>query len=289
MLRLVGIRDRRSVLHFPLCMTGDQARWGAPPRRVPSWRWTSGTPAPRRGLPAASRTHAVPAPQRRCGTRDRRPRPPAPDPRAGVTLARITTSEFAGLRAVVTGGASGIGLATAMMLAERGATVACLDLQPNVPAPLVGVRCDVGDDELGPGRGRRRGRSLRRSGHRRQQRGDRLPGHDRRQPRRGVAAQLRHQRARHRPRDAGRPRRPARIRPRGDRQHVLDRGDRRAAASARATRPRRARCWRSRGRWRPTTCAKASASTASTPARPTHRGSSGCSTGPTTRRPSGPR
>ena len=61
-------------------------------------------------------------------------------------MARITTSEFAGLRAIVTGGASGIGLATAMMLAERGATVASLDLQPDVPAPLVGVRCDVGDD-----------------------------------------------------------------------------------------------------------------------------------------------
>ena len=61
-------------------------------------------------------------------------------------MARSTTSEFAGLRAIVTGGASGIGLATAMMLAERGATVASLDLQPDVPAPLVGVRCDVGDD-----------------------------------------------------------------------------------------------------------------------------------------------
>ena len=63
-----------------------------------------------------------------------------------MTLARITTSEFAGLRAIVTGGASGIGLATAMMLAERGARVASLDLQPDVPAPIVGVRCDVADD-----------------------------------------------------------------------------------------------------------------------------------------------
>jgi len=54
--------------------------------------------------------------------------------------------EFDGLRAIVTGGASGLGLATATMLASRGARVACLDLVPAVPEPLVGVRCDVADD-----------------------------------------------------------------------------------------------------------------------------------------------
>ena len=54
--------------------------------------------------------------------------------------------EFAGLRAIVTGGASGIGLATATMLADRGARVACLDLVADVPEPLLGVRCDVADD-----------------------------------------------------------------------------------------------------------------------------------------------
>ena len=55
-------------------------------------------------------------------------------------------SEFADLVAVVTGGASGIGLAAATLLAERGATVACLDLNPQVPDPLTGWRCDVTDD-----------------------------------------------------------------------------------------------------------------------------------------------
>ena len=56
-------------------------------------------------------------------------------------------SDFDGLVAVVTGGASGIGLATAQLLADRGARVACLDLAPDgVPDPLLGVRCDVADD-----------------------------------------------------------------------------------------------------------------------------------------------
>ena len=55
--------------------------------------------------------------------------------------------EFAGLGALVTGGASGIGLATARLLAARGARVACLDLAPApLEAPLEQVRADVGDD-----------------------------------------------------------------------------------------------------------------------------------------------
>ena len=58
------------------------------------------------------------------------------------------TDEFEGLVAVVTGGASGIGLATARRLASDGALVACLDLTPeSVPEPLVGVRCNVTDDD----------------------------------------------------------------------------------------------------------------------------------------------
>jgi NAD(P)-dependent dehydrogenase (short-subunit alcohol dehydrogenase family) len=53
-------------------------------------------------------------------------------------------SEFEGLVAVVTGGASGIGLATAKQLTERGAKVAVLDLKPDgLPGGLTGFRCDV--------------------------------------------------------------------------------------------------------------------------------------------------
>lgn len=56
-------------------------------------------------------------------------------------------SDLSGLAAIVTGGASGIGLATATKLSQRGARVACLDLRPDgVPEPLVGLRCDVSDD-----------------------------------------------------------------------------------------------------------------------------------------------
>ncbi|MDT0392829.1 SDR family oxidoreductase [Streptomyces sp. DSM 41921] len=56
-------------------------------------------------------------------------------------------SDFEGLRALVTGGASGIGRATAELLAERGAQVAVLDRDPStVGKPLLGHRADVTDD-----------------------------------------------------------------------------------------------------------------------------------------------
>ncbi|MBA2810673.1 SDR family oxidoreductase [Streptomyces sp. KM273126] len=56
-------------------------------------------------------------------------------------------SDFEGLKALVTGGASGIGRATAELLAARGARVAVLDLDPSpVEKPLLGYRADVTDD-----------------------------------------------------------------------------------------------------------------------------------------------
>jgi NAD(P)-dependent dehydrogenase (short-subunit alcohol dehydrogenase family) len=59
-----------------------------------------------------------------------------------------TAGEFTGLAALVTGGASGIGLATARMLAGRGARVAVLDRNAAYGGHgLVSVIADVTDDE----------------------------------------------------------------------------------------------------------------------------------------------
>jgi NAD(P)-dependent dehydrogenase (short-subunit alcohol dehydrogenase family) len=55
--------------------------------------------------------------------------------------------EFDGIRAAVTGGASGIGAAVTDALVERGAKVAVLDLAPErASGDALAVRCDVADD-----------------------------------------------------------------------------------------------------------------------------------------------
>jgi 2-keto-3-deoxy-L-fuconate dehydrogenase len=58
----------------------------------------------------------------------------------------LSGGDFEGLAALVTGAGSGIGLATARVLAERGARVAAFDLDPSAAAPLLGIEGDVTDD-----------------------------------------------------------------------------------------------------------------------------------------------
>jgi NAD(P)-dependent dehydrogenase (short-subunit alcohol dehydrogenase family) len=60
--------------------------------------------------------------------------------------ANLDTNEFSGLRALVTGGASGIGLAAATRLARGGCRVAILDLDPSgAHDNFFAQRCDVAD------------------------------------------------------------------------------------------------------------------------------------------------
>lgn len=69
----------------------------------------------------------------------------ATGPHASLTEAR----DFAGMAAIVTGGASGIGAPTAALLLRRGARVAVLDRDPaGAPPGTVPVTADVTDDAV---------------------------------------------------------------------------------------------------------------------------------------------
>ncbi|MDO9395813.1 MAG: SDR family oxidoreductase [Herbiconiux sp.] len=70
--------------------------------------------------------------------------PAASSATPAASAAPAATPEFSGLTAIVTGGASGIGLATSLLLAARGARVAVLDLNAEgLPDGLTGFTADV--------------------------------------------------------------------------------------------------------------------------------------------------
>ena len=105
-------RDRRDGRCLRRPASSTRASWWR--RRSASTRW-------RTSWPASAGPNGA-----------RRPRSTSIHDRRRVAELRegLTMAEFDGLVAVVTGGSSGIGAATARLLGERGASVAVLDLAP---------------------------------------------------------------------------------------------------------------------------------------------------------------
>ena len=169
---------------------------------------------------------------------------PDGEPRHGRLPGMTAGEEFQGLAAVVTGGASGIGLATAALLRRGARRVACSTSSAGASrSRCYAVAADVTRRRVG----RRRGEPGRANASAGWTCWSTTPASARRAPSRttpttsGIACfdvnVLGIVRT-----EPGRAAAPAPVRARRDRQHLLDRGHGRACRSGRSTRERRARC-----------------------------------------------
>ena len=138
----------------------------------------------------------------------------------------MASADLDRLRMIVTGGASGIGLAVTEAALARGATVCVLDLDPtNTPSGATGIVTDVADDESAAAAVAHAAEAMDGIDIVVNNAGIGAQGTVETNTDRRVAPRLRRQRVRHRSHHTRRAAPPPTILVPGGGQHVLDRGD----------------------------------------------------------------
>src|SRR5581483_4052108 len=125
------------------------ARHPPPPSSTRSTPWVPPCETGRGTASAGRNAASCPTPSNGSRTTS----PPSPTTRPEETKGTPTTMELAGTSAIVTGGASGIGAASARALTKRGARCVLIDLNDELGEALASelsglyVRADVADPE----------------------------------------------------------------------------------------------------------------------------------------------